>query len=210
MGGGGLSTGPVRVADLVRAWQRREPQAIDQLVPVLRVNLLPIARMILRDAQAAEDAFINTVTQVLERLDNVDPEAALGYGRRAMRSSAIDILRSRQVRDIRSAQRGADGIRRAEPLRSTEPVERLGGRATNPERKALRQEMRRRILSAVAGLKEPQRSVVRMHLVEGHTLDECAAAIGLSRTSIKRNLRAGRARLARELRDLREGGPDGV
>jgi RNA polymerase sigma factor (sigma-70 family) len=205
-----LSTGPVRVADLVRAWQRREPESIDRLVPALRANLLPIARMILRDRQAAEDAFIKTVTQVLEHLDNVDPEAALGYGRRAMRSSSIDILRSRQVRDMRSAQRGADGIRRADPSRSTEPVERLAGKVTNPENKALRQEMRRRILSAVAGLKEPRRSVVRLHLVEGHTLDECAEAIGLSRTSVKRHLRAGRARLARELRDLREGGPDGV
>lgn len=205
-----MSTRPVRVADLVRAWQRREPEAVDRLVPVLRVNLLPIARMILRDAHAAEDAFIRTVVRLLQHLDKVDPDAALGYGRRAMRSCAVDILRSRQVRDIRRAQRGADGIRRADPARSTEPVERLDNGTTDPEGKALRQEVRKRILSAVAGLKEPRRSIVRMHLVEGFTLDECAEAIGISRTSIKRGLRAGRAQLARELADLREGGPDGA
>lgn len=204
-----MSTGPGRVADLVRAWQQREPQAIDRLVPVLRSNLLPIARIILRDAQAAEDAFIETVTSMLEHLDRVDPEAALAYGRRAMRSAAVDMLRSRQVRDIRSAQRAADGIRRAEPNRSTEPVERLGGGATDPEVSALRDEARARILSAVDGLNEPQRSIVRSHLVEGLTLDECAQALGISRTSVKRGLRTGRAQLARQLRDLRSGGEHG-
>ncbi len=165
--------------------------------------------MILRDAQAAEDAFINTMTSLLEHLDRVDPEASLGYARRAMRSASVDILRSRQVRDMRSAQRGADGIRKADPNRSTEPVERLDAGVTDPEGRALRDEARVRILAAIGGLPEPERTIVQLHLVQGLTLDECADKVGISRTSIKRGLRSGRARLARELRDLREGDDDG-
>lgn len=201
-----MNSGETRVADLVRAFKRREPGALDRLVPALQRNLVPIARMILRDPSAAEDAFIRTVTDLIERLDDLDPEAALGYCRRAMRSEAIDILRSRQVRDIRRAQKGAAWLRQADPNRQTEPVERVGGKATDPERKSLKAEARLRILAAIDELDPPVRDVIRTHLVEGKTIDECCAELGVSRSAIKRRLRIGRATLAKQLKDLRTGG----
>ena len=194
----------------MRAWIAEEPGALERLIVALRQNLLPRARIILRDPQGAEDVFIEAVIDLLPRLRDVEPEAALAYARRAVRSSAIDRLRSRQLRDARKAQRGAESMRRADPLRSTEPVERVGPGATNPERRALRVEARERILGAIEDLPEPERGIVRGHLVDGLTLDECAAALDLSRSTVKRGLQRGRARLARALRDLKVRGVHGL
>ena len=194
------------VAELVRAWQRREPAALDRLLPILRNNLLPLARIILRDEAAAEDAWVEMITDLLRRLDDIAPHAAMMYARRAIRTQAIDLLRSRQVRDIRRAQRGAGWLRNAEPLRSTEPVERVGGGHTDPEGKILKAEARQAIREALACIPEPTVTILRRHLVEGFTLDEVAAELDVSRTTVKRHVRQGRVRLARALRSLQPGG----
>ena len=193
-----------RVEALVVACQDGEAGAFDRLVRFIEQPLLRLAAVILNDPVAAEDAFVEAMAKVLPRIGELNsPLAFNAYARRAVRNAAVDLRRSRGRRDARQALVHSDQLGRGRPGDLTPATERLPSGGLNPERAVLLAEEHERLEEAVQELKEPGRSVVRLYYHEGLTYSEVSERLGLSRTSVKRQLRSARLALAARLR--REG-----
>ena len=80
-------------------------------------------------------------------------------------------------------------------------ADRLAGSATNPSRRAMREELRSRVKSALAGLSDTDQEVLLMRYLEDLSLREIAAVLEVSENAVKaRHLRA-LDRLRRQLGD---------
>lgn len=192
------------IEDLVVACQNGEPGAFDRLVRFIEQPLLRLASAILSDPVAAEDAFVEAMARVLPRIGELEsPRAFSTYARRAVRNAAVDLRRSRSRRDARRALVHSEQLRRSRPDDPTPAAERLPASDPSPERSLLLAEEHERLNGAVEELKEPGRSMVRLTYRDGLTYAEVAARLGLSTTTVKRQLAAARVALAARL--LREG-----
>src|SRR5690606_14108215 len=106
----------------------------------------------------------------------------------------------------------ARSMRRGERIRETEPLEHAG-RATSggdPGRDYDRQELRRRLESALGTLTEVQRRVVLMHGLEGYRRGEIAVELGIPEGTVRSHLFFARRALREVLGDAgRKEGSDG-
>ena len=194
-----VSSDPKRAGALVRAFLSGDQRALHELVDILRPVLLRQAYTVLRDEGAAEDVFVETMSEMLTRFDGLrDPAAIIDYARRTARSRAVDTLRRRAYRDSRFALQATEDLAAREPDRRTTPVERLG-RSTSPEVLALRNEREERVRQVVEQFSEPSRTLISDVLMEGDAVAVVARKLGLSESTARRTLRQARAVLAARL-----------
>ncbi|MCO4772345.1 MAG: sigma-70 family RNA polymerase sigma factor [Deltaproteobacteria bacterium] len=199
-----------RAGTLVRAHLDGDAGALFHLVEVLRPVLLRQAHSILRDEAAAEDVFVETMTELVRRLPTLrEGNAVIVYARQVARCRSIDTLRRRAFRDSRLALRGTADLADKEPGRRTAPIERLGG-STSPESHLLRDERLARIHALIDECGDPGASLLRATL-DGDSLAKAAARLGLAESTARRALRRTRALLASRLagfeRASETGGP---
>lgn len=188
-----------RAGELVRAFVAGDQQSLHELVDLLRPVLLRQAYVVLRDEAAAEDVFVETMSEMITRLAGLrDPEAVIGYARRTARSRAVDTLRRREYRDSRFALRSTADLAAREPDRRTSPVERLGG-ATSPEVRALSKERGARVRHVIDQLSEPGRTLISDVLMGGDSVAAVARRLEISESTARRALRQARAVLAARL-----------
>ena len=196
---------PHRVSDihhhageLVRSWLGGDPSSLFALVDLLRPVAMRECVHILRDEALAEDVFVETMTELVDRLSTLrEPAAVVVYARRMARSRSVDQLRRRAERDHRSAMVDTHHYAMREPERATAPVERLAARST-PETRALRDESFARIQQCLEDLNEPGRSILR-GLLEGESIAAVARRLRLSETTAHRAAKRARSILAARL-----------
>jgi len=191
------------VESLVLAFQQGDESALNRIVEHLRAPLLRIANWIVRDPIAAEDVFIEAMTRLLTLLPDFDTPANFNaYARRSVRNAAVDTIRRRADRDSLRSLRDTDRMARA---RSKEPgsfVEGMPGTRPNPEQSAIMVQRRDKVLEAVAGLKEPRKTIVELFYQQERSYEEIAEQLETSPATVKRHLAAARQLLALRLRSL--------
>ena len=182
-------------------WVRRakagELAAFEELAARYERQVFTLARRIVRHEQDAEDVTQQTFLSAVENLGGFREEAAFAtWLFRIATHAALKILRKRK---------GLDTISLEE---ATEPQDTLGGVAhpefiadwrQSPEQLVQRNETRRLLDDALSRLDEKHRLVFLLRDVEGFSVRETAAALGLSEANVKVRLLRARLQLREDL-----------
>jgi RNA polymerase sigma-70 factor (ECF subfamily) len=181
----------VRAAELYLACAcaERAPRAIEAFD---RAHLHQVGAFLSRLRPSA--AFVDDVRQVLREKLFVGKGAAapkIGeYNGRAALASWLRVIAVRAAIDLRRAgdepkEEGGD-----------EDRGRRGGAVTDPEIRFIQQRYRGAfndaIRDAVDALDAEHREILRLHFVEGRTLDQLAGSLGVHRATVARRLKAAR------------------
>jgi RNA polymerase sigma-70 factor, ECF subfamily len=178
------------VTDLLLAWGRGDESALEQLVPLVHAELHRLARRQMRgernDHTLQTTALVNEAYLRLIDLSRVrwqDRAHFFATSARVMRRILVDHARSRQF-----AKRGG-GARKIPFDEALVPVER------SVDLVALDDALR-----ALADIDARKSQVVEMRFFAGLSVEEAAAALGISPETVMRDWRVAKAWLLRELR----------
>jgi RNA polymerase sigma factor (TIGR02999 family) len=176
--------------DLLLAWGRGEPAALDRLMPLVHDELRRLARQYMRrerpDHTLQTTALMNEVYLRMIAVEQVqwqDRAHFFAIAARIMRQILVDFARRR-----RAAHRGGG----MQHVALDEAV--LPPSVRHPDLVALDEALKR--LESV----HPRKSqVVELRYFGGLTLEEAAAVLGVSRDTVKRDWRFAKLWLLREL-----------
>ena len=140
-------------------------QLVAELYAAHRLSLVRLAVLLVDDLGAAEDVVQDVFTGLLNGKRLRDPEAALGY------------LRVGVVNRARSA------LRRRRTARAYAPPEDVA--PDGPDERVVLDEEHRQVLAALHGLPARQREVLVLRYWSDLSEAEIAAALGISRGTVK-------------------------
>src|SRR5258707_9594945 len=144
-----------------------------------------VARGVLRNDADAEDVAQEALLRGYRRFDRLrDPQRFRGWLVRIVFRLALDRARSAKRRELRETEW-------AQPARRPAPP--------NAEELAASSEFQTYFDRALEALPEKPRLVLLLAAMEGHTLEEVAAMLGLPVGTVKSRLFAGRKKLAEKL-----------
>jgi RNA polymerase sigma-70 factor, ECF subfamily len=179
---------PIRAAE--EQWTREAAQAIkrrefeDRLAECGPLAYR-VARGVLRNDADAEDVAQEALLRAYGRFDRLrDPLKFRGWLVRIVFRLALDRARSAKRRELRETEW-------AQPARRPAPP--------NAEELAASSEFQAHFDRAIEALPEKLRLVLLLAAMEGHTLEEVAAMMGLPIGTVKSRLFAGRKKLAEKL-----------
>lgn len=177
------------VTALLRRWEGGDPQALDELMPIVYDRLRDLAR---RRLGGDRDALLDTTGLVHEAyMKLVDASEARVADRRHFLNLASRIMRNLLVDHARARRAGKRGGGAAmEPLReaaliadeTVEPLLQLDG-----------------ALERLGRLDARRARILEHRYFGGLSLEEVAEALDISLATVKRELRTARAWLAAEL-----------
>jgi RNA polymerase sigma factor (TIGR02999 family) len=186
---GRILRGSEPVTHLLAQWTAGDPRALEALIPLVYNELHRLAHgylygekrgHTLQSTALVNEAYMRLVRQVPGRVDN--RAHFLGVAAHLMRQILVDYARAQ-----RAAKR--DGGERVELVESLHPVE-----IQNVDLIALDE-----ALARLAKLDANQCRVVEMRFFGGLSVEETAAALGISPATVKREWATARAWLSREL-----------
>ncbi len=189
-----MASASFEITGLLQRWGAGDPQALDQLIPLVYDRLRQLAHERLR--AEGPDCSLNTTGLVheayLRLVDSPGPTVRdrshfLALSSRVMRHLLIDHARARQA-----AKRGG-GL----PSPELEPLLRI------PQRELDAFTDLDEALERLEKMDERQSRILEQRYFGGLSLEETASALDVSLATVKRELRSARAWLANELR----GGP---
>ena len=177
-------------AGLVARLKAGDPGAFEIMVRTMGGRLLSVARRMLRDEEAAQDAVQDTFLSAFRALDGFDGQAQLTtWLHRIVVNAALMKIRTRQRRPEQPLEpllpTFADDGHHAEPVASW---------SESPERMLEQQETRTIVRAAIAELPETYRVALLLRDIDGLSTREAAVALGISENALK--LRLHRARQA--------------
>lgn len=167
-------------AALVASILAGETQAFERLMRIHNRRLFRAARSILHDDDEAEDAVQEGYIRAFGALAGFRGEARLStWLTRIVVNQALQRQRQRHL--PMTVDGGCD-----------EPIVRTGDTLPEtPESEAMRSELRRLVEASIDGLPSSYRSVFMLRAVEGLSVEETSASLGISEASTKiRFLRA--------------------
>ncbi len=183
-------------ADLVRRAQAGDVDAFDALTSRHEQQIYSLALRILRQEQDAEDVTQETFLSALENLGGFRGEASFStWLRRIATHAALKVIRKRRGLATVSLEAAAE---EADASGHVPHPEYIAEWRHSPEELAHRNDVRQLLEEALARLDEKHRLVFLLRDVEGLSVKETAAALGLSQANTK--VRLLRARL--QLREL--------
>lgn len=183
-------------ADLVRRAKAGELQAFEELVSRHERQIFTRASRILQNPHDAEDVTQQTFLSALEHLAGFREEASFAtWLNRIATFAALKVIRKRKGLDTVSLEATTEP---QEDYDSIPHPEYITDWKESPERLVERNETRRLLDEALGQLDEKHRLVFLLRDVEGLSVKETAAALGLSEANVK--VRLLRARL--QLREL--------
>jgi RNA polymerase sigma-70 factor, ECF subfamily len=178
---------PIRAAE---QWSREAANAAKRLEFEERLAecgplAYRVARSVLRNDTDAEDVAQEALLRAYRRFDRLrDPQRFRGWLVRIVFRVALDRARSAKRREVRETEW-------AQPTRRPAPP--------TAEDLAASSEFQAHFDSALDALPEKLRLVLLLAAMEGHTLEEVAAMLGLPIGTVKSRLFAGRKKLAEKL-----------
>lgn len=164
---------------------RRRPQPLGSagladLYAAHRLSLVRLAVLLVDDRSAAEDVVHDAFTATLGRLHSIrEPEAALGYLRRAVVNGSRSVMRRRQV------------ARRHVPPEPVPP--------TGPDERAVLAEEHREVLAALDLLGRRQRELLVLRYWSDLSEAQISETLGISRGAVKSTASRALAALKRAL-----------
>ena len=179
---------PMRAAE--DEWSREAAQAVRRREFEARLAAcgplaFRVARGVLRNDADAEDVAQEALLRAYRRFDGLrDAQRFRGWLVRIVFRLALDRARSAKRRESRETE-WAQPARRAAPLTA--------------EDLAVSSEFQAHFDSAMEALPEKLRLVLLLAAMEGHTLEEVAAMLGLPIGTVKSRLFVGRKKLAEKL-----------
>jgi RNA polymerase sigma factor (TIGR02999 family) len=185
-----------QITDLLRAWRGGDAQALDRLTPLVYDQLRRIAgghvakERVDRDLNATalvHEAFVKLVDAA--SVDWQDRGHFYAIASRAMRRILVDAARVRTA-----AKRGGERA----PIPESSPT--LDTHAAPDSDRARDICALDDALSALAVIDPRRAQVVEMRYFGGLSVEETAAALGVSAPTVTRQWKAARAWLAREIR----------
>ena len=143
-----------------------------------------VARYILKDAQEAEDATQEAFVKLWNNQDSIDPDKIKPWLMKVTRNGCLDRLR-----------------RRRENVEFDEAH--VAAETSGPMQGASDSETGAWLKRAIAGLKEPYRSLVVLRDVNQHSYEEVAGMLELSLAQVKTYLHRARKQLREQLAEVR-------
>jgi len=143
-----------------------------------------VARYILKDAQEAEDATQEAFVKLWNNQNNIDPERIQSWLMKVTRNGCLDRLRRRR-----------DNVEFDESY--------MTGDVSGPMQDVEANETRAWLKRAIAGLKEPYRSLVVLRDVNQHSYEEVAGMLELNLAQVKTYLHRARKQLRKQLAEVR-------
>jgi RNA polymerase sigma-70 factor (ECF subfamily) len=190
---------PAEPADalLVARAQAGELAAFEALATRYEGRIYALALRLLRQPQDAEDVTQQTLLSALENLAGFRGEAAFGtWLLRIATHAALKIIRKRQGLETVSLEAAT------EPQEGYDTVphpEFIADWRESPEQLVARNETRALLDAALAQLDEKHRVVFLLRDVEGLSIRETAAALGLNEANVKVRLLRARLQLREQL-----------
>ena len=179
---------------IVRACQRGEPGALDELVRATYTDVYALALRLLRDREDAADVTQEVYVRVLRSVVGFRGDAAFGtWLHRVTVNTSLSALRRRG----RTTRAGHEPF----AMPGEDAGHALVDPAAGPAERAERAELLSRAEAAVAALPESSRTVVVLRDIEGLSTAEVAERMGLSETAVKVRLFRARQRLREALTD---------
>lgn len=143
-----------------------------------------VARYILKDAQEAEDATQEAFVKLWHNQENIDPERIKPWLMKVTRNGCLDRLRRRR-----------DNVEFDESH--------MAGDVSGPLQDVAASELGVWLKRAIAGLKEPYRSLVVLRDVNQHSYEEVAGMLELNLAQVKTYLHRARKQLREQLSEVR-------
>jgi RNA polymerase sigma-70 factor (ECF subfamily) len=173
-----------------------DQDAYELLVRTLGGRLLVVARRILRDDSAADDAVQDAFLNAFRAMARFDGQAQLStWLHRIVVNTCLMRLRSRQRKPEQSLEPllpcFADDGHHAEPVVSW---------AESAERRLERDEVKALVWEGLSQLPDGYRALIVMRDIEGLSTHEAAAALGVSDNALKLRLHRARQAMAAILR----------
>ena len=182
-----------------------ELSAFESLANRYEKRVYSLALRMLRHEQDAEDVTQQTFLSALEHLDGFRGEA--GFATWLMRiatHAALKVIRKRDGLDTVSLEAATESPDGEEAIPHPEYI---ADWSQSPDELVVRHETRRLLDEALVQLDEKHRLVFLLRDVEGLSVTETAAALGLSEANVKVRLLRARLQL-RELLTLTLGDPE--
>jgi RNA polymerase sigma-70 factor, ECF subfamily len=183
-------------ATLVRAAQKGELEAFEELVARHRDRLYARAFSMMRNEEAALDLSQEAWVKGWQRLSQFNRESSFStWMTRIVINLCLDEIRKQKrqrTESIESMDEDSGGVERQMPPVTTNPTERLE-----------RGELRQRIEHGLAQLSHEHRTVLILHEFEGMEYKEIAKAMDCSIGTVMSRLFYARRKLAAILADLK-------
>jgi len=178
-------------AELIAAHAAGDPRAFAEVVRRHRDRLWAVALRTMRDPEEASDALQDAFISAFRAAGSFRAESQVTtWLHRIVVNACLDRMRRRQARPTVPLPETGPG----------EPVARGDAMADRDTRLVVRK--------ALQDLPEEQRLPILMVDVEGYSVAETAAALGIAEGTVKSRCARGRAKLAKSLIQLRN--PDAI
>jgi len=199
-----IAVGAGHDAELACRCAARDPAAIRQLISANNQRLFRTAWSILKNRTEAEDAVQAAYLAAFANIAGFEGRSSLStWLTRIVVNEALGRRRADQRRRRRLEE---EGIAVLDNYRETLM---RGSDAESPETAMAREQIRKLLEQAVAGLPDPFRTVFVLREIEGLSSEETAAILDVPVATVKTRLHRGRKRLhetlAPEMSDLLRG-----
>jgi RNA polymerase sigma-70 factor (ECF subfamily) len=168
-----------------------DPIRFDQVMVRLSSRVYSLARYSLGSSQDAEDVTQDVFIRLWENWARVDLERVKSWLIRVTINACVDFRRRRAARPEARRSRGPGPA-----------LDDCTSGATDPSSAAESSELRSRVAEAIAGLREPYRSILILREIEGLSYGDISETLNIPMSSVKVNLHRARARLTERLRPL--------
>lgn len=184
-------------AELVRAAKTGDLAAFDELITRHERQIYSLAYRILQNPPDAEDVTQQAFLSAVENLAKFREEASFAtWLYRIATFAALKVIRKRQGLATVSLEAATEPY---DDYDSIPHPEYIADWKQSPEQLVTRHETRRLLDEALAKLTEKHRLVFLLRDVEGLSVTETAAALGLSESNVKMRLLRARLQLREEL-----------
>lgn len=178
-------------ADLIAAHTNGDPQAFSELFRRHRDRLWAVALRTMRDPEDAADALQDAMVSAFRNAASFRAESQVTtWLHRIVVNACLDRMRRRQTKP-------------SVPLIETGPLEPASSRDAIAE-----QDTRMAVQDALSELPDDQRSAIVLVDVEGYSVSESSAMLGIAEGTVKSRCARGRTKLAKLLGHLRNPSTD--
>src|SRR4051794_2399983 len=177
---------------LVKACQRGEPGALDELIRATYADVYALCRRMLADPDEAADATQEVFVRVMRSVLGFRGESAFGtWLHRVTVNVCLTALRKRTKQRETGLTAGSTPFASPDDIRA----ERLAGDDAGPEEWAERRDLAARCEAALQLLPEDARTIVVLRDIEGMTTNEVAKLLGVTDNVVKVRLHRAHAKL---------------
>ena len=179
---------------LVKACQRGEPGALDELIRATYADVYALCRRMLADPDEASDATQEVFVRVMRSVFGFRGESAFGtWLHRVTVNVCLTALRRR------SKARAAGMVAGGTPFAMPGDEISLSSSSDAPEDRAITADLASRSEEALAALPEDARAVVVLRDIEGLSTKEVADLLGVTENVVKVRLHRAHSRLRKML-----------